>query len=140
MGLRRQGRELALQLLYQVEMTRDPAPEVVRRFWSAQSHARVAREFAEVLVFGTLEQLPAIDQRIAGATENWRLERMAVVDRNVLRMAIYELLFQDQTPPAVVIDEAIEVVRKYGAPESAPFINGVLDAVRRDVESAPSRT
>lgn len=139
MGLRRQGRELALQLLFQVEMTRDPAAEVVRRFWSSQRHARAAEEFAETLAFGTLENLQIIDQRIAGATENWRLERMAVVDRNVLRMAIFELLFHEQTPPAVIIDEAIEVVRKYGAPESAPFINGVLDAVRRDVENAPSR-
>jgi N utilization substance protein B len=140
MGLRRQGRELALQLLFQVEMTRDPAAEVVRRFWSAESHARAAREFAEVLAYGTLENLETIDQRIARATEHWRLERMAAVDRNVLRIAIYELLFTDRTPAAVVIDEAIEVVRKYGAPESAPFINGVLDAVRRDVESTPSRT
>jgi len=140
MGLRRQGRELALQLLFQIEMTRDPAVEVARRFWSAQSHARAAREFAEVLAFGTMENLEAIDRRIAGATEHWRLERMAVVDRNVLRMAVFELLYHDLTPPAVVIDEAIEVVRKFGAPESAPFINGVLDAVRRDVESKPSRT
>jgi N utilization substance protein B len=140
MGLRRQGRELALQLLFQVEMTRDSLGDVAQRFWATQDPDAGARSFAEELAGGTLENLASIDQRIAGATEHWRLERMAAVDRNVLRIAVFELAYRQETPTAVVIDEAIEVVRKYGAPESAPFINGVLDAIHRDVERARART
>jgi N utilization substance protein B len=140
MGLRRQGREFALQLLFQVEMTRDPIVDVAQRFWTTQDPAQDARAFADELAAGTLENLAGIDQRIAGATEHWRLERMAVVDRNVLRIAVFELAYRQETPTAVVIDEAIEVVRKFGAPESAPFINGILDAIRRDVEKARART
>ena len=140
MGLRRRGREFALQLLFQVEMTRDPIIDVAQRFWATQEPDQDARPFADELSAGTLENLAGIDQRIAGATEHWRLERMAVVDRNVLRIAVFELAYRQETPPAVVIDEAIEVVRKFGAPESAPFINGILDAIRRDVEKARART
>jgi N utilization substance protein B len=140
MGHRRQGREYALQLLFQVEMTRDPIAEVELRFWADQSPNQSARDFASELAGGTLKNLADIDQRIAGATEHWRLERMAVVDRNVLRIAVFELAYLQETPTAVVMDEAIEVVRKFGAPESAPFINGVLDAIRRDVERARART
>ena len=140
MGLRRQGREFALQLLFQVEMTRDSIVDVAQRFWTTQDPDQDARAFADELAAGTLENLTGIDQRIAGATEHWRLERMAVVDRNVLRIAVFELAYRQETPTAVVIDEAIEVVRKFGAPESAPFINGVLDAIRRDVEKARART
>lgn len=134
MGLRRRGRELALQLLFQVEMTRDPVADVIRRFWVSEQPETGSRDFAETLARGTLEHLPAIDRRIQGVADNWRLERMAVVDRNVLRLAVFELIVLAETPPVVVIDEAIEVVRRYGAPESVPFINGILDAVRREIE------
>ena len=140
MGHRRQGREYALQLLFQVEMTRDSIAEVEQRFWVSQNPNQVARAFASELAVGTLEKLVDIDERIARATEHWRPERMAVVDRNVLRIAVFELVHSQETPTAVVMDEAIEVVRKFGAPESAPFINGVLDAIRRDVERAGTRT
>jgi N utilization substance protein B len=140
MGLRRQGREYALQLLFQVEMTRDPIAAVEERFWASLQSEPDARAFAGELAQGTLEHLAEIDANIAGATVHWRLERMAVVDRNVLRVAVFELVYRQDTPTAVVIDEAIEVVRKYGAPESAPFINGVLDAIRRDVERERAAT
>ena len=133
MGHRRRSRELALQLLFEVEITRDDPREVVQRFWGTRLVPVDVREFAETLTLGTLEHLGAIDALLDAATEHWRLDRMAIVDRNVLRMAIYELCYRPDIPPAVVIDEAIEVVRKYGSEESAPFINGVLDAVRRRV-------
>jgi len=140
MGHRRQGREYALQLLFQVEMTRDSIADVEQRFWVSQKANQGARAFASELAAGTLDKLDDIDGRIAGATEHWRLERMAVVDRNVLRIAVFELVYHQETPTAVVMDEAIEVVKKFGAPESAPFINGILDAIRRDVEKAGTRT
>ena len=140
MGLRRQGREYALQLLFQVELPSDPITSVEERFWASLQPEADARAFAGELARGTLEHLTEIDATIAGATEHWRLERMAVVDRNVLRVAVFELVYRQDTPTAVVIDEAIEVVRKYGAPESAPFINGSLDAIRRDVERERAAT
>ncbi len=140
MGLRRQGRELALQLLFQVEMTQDGLPEVAARFWRSRQVDPSARAFADKLATGTLSQLQEIDRRIETAAENWRLERMAAVDRNVLRLAVYELISHGATPPAVIIDEAIEVVRRFGAPESAPFINGILDSIRQAIEKAAFRT
>jgi N utilization substance protein B len=85
------------------------------------------REFAKLLLQGTLDHLDDIDAQLAEQTAHWRLERLAAVDRNILRLAMYELLFQADTPHAVVIDEAIEIAKKYGAEESARFVNGVLD-------------
>ena len=98
------------------------------------------QEFAQDLVLGTVENRERIDVEIAAVAEHWRLERMAVVDRNVLRMAIFELMDQPETPPAVVIDEAIEIARKYGSEDSAPFINGILDTIRRRVEKPAAGT
>ncbi len=140
MGSRRRARELALQILFQVEITRDPAALVLERFWSAQPAARATRAFAEELVQGVLNHAAEIDAIIEGGAEHWRLERMAIVDRNVLRTAIYELTRRPETPGPVVIDEAIEVARKYGSQESAPFINGVLDGIRRRIEKARAGT
>jgi N utilization substance protein B len=140
MGRRRQGRELALQILFQVEITCDPPADVLRRFWESRRVPETMREFAQSLVLGTVENRERIDGEIAAVAEHWRLERMAVVDRNVLRMAIFELMDQPETPPAVVIDEAIEIARKYGSEESAPFINGILDSIRRRVEKRAAGT
>jgi N utilization substance protein B len=140
MGRRRQGRELALQILFQVEITCDPPAEVLQRFWESRSVPEEMREFAQELVLGTVENRERIDGEIAAVAEHWRLERMAVVDRNVLRMAIFELIGEPETPPAVVIDEAIEIARKYGSEDSAPFINGILDSIRRRVEKPVAGT
>ena len=140
MGRRRQGRELALQILFQVEITCDPPADVLQRFWESRSVPEEMREFAQSLVLGTAENRERIDGEIAAVAEHWRLERMAVVDRNVLRMAIFELIGEPETPPAVVIDEAIEIARKYGSEDSAPFINGILDSIRRRVEKPAAGT
>jgi N utilization substance protein B len=126
-GTRRRARELALQLLYQNEVT-GAAPEHMQtglEDW--RSAAESIRDFADELLRGTLEHLEEIDDELSRQTAHWRLERLAAVDRNILRLAMFELLFHRETPHAVVIDEAIEIAKKYGAEESARFVNGVLD-------------
>ncbi len=127
MGMRRRARELALQLLYQHEHTGADLDVMQRDFdeWTGASDG--VREFADVLLRGTLSQLEKLDEELALQTAHWRLERLAAVDRNILRLAMYELMHEPDTPPAVVIDEAIEIAKKFGAEESGRFVNGVLD-------------
>ena len=134
MGQRRRARECALQMLFQIDLTGVAPEEVFGTFWRTQNVEPSVRSFSEQLVLGVYEEREATDRLIAGAADRWKLDRMPVVDRNVLRMAVYELLQQPETPAAVVIDEAIEVAKKFGSAESGGFINGILDAVRRRVE------
>ncbi len=132
MGTRRRSRELALQLLYQNELTDAPPEAMQEGFDEWQSAAEGVREFADRLLRGTLSRLAEIDAELGRQTTHWRLERLAAVDRNILRLAMYELMFEEGTPHAVVIDEAIEIAKKYGAKDSGRFVNGVLDGfVRR---------
>jgi N utilization substance protein B len=135
----RQAREAAIQMLYQWEVGRLTVPDVAESFWRigdapAALPERV-RERAAALVQGTVGRIPEIDPIIEAQSTNWRLDRMPVVDRLVLRLAIYELLCEPATPPAVVIDEALELARRFSAEEAVPFINGVLDGVKRRIES-----
>ena len=135
MGSRRRARELALQLLYQHEVTAAPPEQMQVDFEEWRGATEGIREFADLLLRGTLAHLDEIDAVLERQTAHWRLERLAAVDRNILRLALYELLYQTDTPHAVVIDEAIEIAKKYGAEESARFINGVLDGfVKRRAE------
>ena len=134
MGQRRRARECALQMLFQIDLTGTAPPEVFATFWSGQETGEDVRVFAERLVLGVAGELRTLDRAIAISATNWRIERMAVVDRNVLRMAVYELLHDPATPAPVVIDEAIEVAKKFGSEDSGSFINGILDDVRRRVE------
>jgi N utilization substance protein B len=126
-GSRRRARELALQLLYQYELTRAEPERMQADFDEWRGATDGVREFADGLLRGTLDHLAQIDEELERQTAHWRLDRLAAVDRNILRLAMYELLFQSETPPAVVIDEAIEIAKKFGAEESPRFINGVLD-------------
>jgi N utilization substance protein B len=126
-GSRRRARELALQLLYQYELTHAEPERMQADFDEWRGSTDGVREFADGLLRGTLDHLAQIDEELERQTANWRLDRLAAVDRNILRLAMYELLFQSETPPAVVIDEAIEIAKKFGAEESPRFINGVLD-------------
>jgi N utilization substance protein B len=127
MGARRQARELALQLLYQNELT-CAAPEDMERHLEGWQAASVEiRSFADELLRGVLANLEEVDDLLRQQTAHWRLERLAMVDRNILRLAMYELLYRRDTPPAVAIDEAIEIAKKFGAEESPRFVNGVLD-------------
>jgi N utilization substance protein B len=134
MGQRRRAREHALQVLFQIDLSGGTAPEVLEPFWDGLDAADEVRAFTEQLVCGVLAEREAIDRRLVDAAERWRIERMPVVDRNVLRVAIYELLVAE-SPPPVVIDEAVEVAKRFGSEGSAGFINGVLDAVRRRIEN-----
>ena len=131
MGQRRRARECALQMLYQIDQTGGEPQDVFATFWNGELQvAPELRAFAESLVLGVLERRDEMDPLIAACARNWRLERMAVVDRNVLRLAAYELIHDPDTPPAVIIDEAIEISGKFGSADSGKFINGVLDAIR----------
>ena len=128
-GTRRKGRELGLQALYQIEITGDASAAAVESFLSHFEGAAKAKEFARRLVSGVVSQKAETDRRIEQCTENWKLARMAKVDLIILRMATYELVFCPDIPVNVSLDEAIEVAKRFGTPESAAFINGVLDQV-----------
>jgi N utilization substance protein B len=136
-GQRRKARELALQFLYQLEQNAasDPSP-FEAEFWARHAVADDAREFASGLVHGAKRHQAEIDKRIAQSAEHWDLERMAVVDRNILRLAVYELVFEPGVPGKVTINEAIEIGKKFGTAESSRFINGVLDRIHRELRPA----
>ena len=136
MGERRKGREFALQLLYQIDMG-GGREETFPTFWEGKKVSEEARRFAEYLVSGTLEHLAEIDAVLRAGLEHWRLPRIAAVDRSVLRIAVFEFLHEPETPPIVVIDEAIELAKLFGGDESGVFVNGVLDGVRKRLESSP---
>ncbi len=129
MGIRRRGRELALQVLYQIEITGDASSAPLELFWSYFEGNVKAREFARRLVAGVVMHREEIDQLIEQSTDNWKLSRMPKVDLAILRLASYELLFCPDIPLNVSIDEAIEVSKRFSSEDSATFINGVLDHV-----------
>ena len=131
-GKRRKGRELALQLLYGIDLSKKDADEEIRIVEEQSCEDAAVKDFAVKLVKGTIESLKRIDEFIAECSSNWRMDRMASIDRNVMRIAIYEFV-RDETPPAVVIDEAIEIAKKYGTEKSGSFVNGVLDCVRKKI-------
>jgi len=130
MGERHRARELALQMLYRHELSGGDPGTMADDFDELRKAPEGTRRFAMELARGVLENLDALDQDLSIQTANWRLERLAAVDRNILRLAAFELLHLE-TPPAVVIDEAIELAKRFGAGESARFVNGVLDGLRR---------
>lgn len=121
-------------MLFQIDVVGSGPDEVFPSFWAAQPTPDDTRAFAESLVHGVTKYRRWLDRAVASCSEHWRVERMAVVDRNVLRMAVFELVFDPDTPRAVVIDEAIEVAKRFGGEESGAFVNGLLDAVRRGIE------
>lgn len=138
MGKRRKARELALQLLYQLDLwdETDPSPHL-SEFWSRHPVDPEVRAFTEALVRGTKLHQPKIDELIIQYTEHWDLGRMAVVDRNILREGVFELLWLTEVPPKVAINEALEVAKKFSTQESSRFINGILDRVRKELRPTP---
>jgi N utilization substance protein B len=132
---RHRAREAALQMLYQWEVGRASAYEAIATYWPAHDADapldEPLREFANELVRGTIGRVAEIDGILAAHAQNWRVERMAVIDRLVLRLAVYQLLAQPDTPPRVVINEALELARAYSGEDAVAFVNGVLDAVRK---------
>lgn len=129
MSARRKGRELALQVLYQLDMSGEGTERVLESFAESFEHTPKARTFGEALARGVLAHREQIDARIAEASEHWRMERLSRVDANVIRIAVYEMTTPPGLPIQIAINEAVEVVRKFGTTESASFVNGVLDEV-----------
>jgi len=137
MPSRRRSRQRALQILFLWDVRRQPVDEAIAAFfdtlYSEESRAKPQRdEFLDQLVVGSVENVEELDRRITQHAEHWRIERMPTVDRNILRLAVYEMKYSD-TPAPVVIDEALELARRYSNEESVQFVNGVLDAVHRDL-------
>ncbi len=136
MGSRRKARECALQMLFAADVADTPPDEVVRSYWAELGEAEIeqpARDFATRLAAGTLAQLETLDERIRSRAEHWRISRMAIVDRNILRLAVYEFLYEP-TPRTVAINEALEIARRFSTYEATQFINGILDAIKRDLD------
>ena len=129
MGNRTKARELALQLLFYMEFAEGEAGELFNIFCDNFNPAKSIRAFSKKLVFGVHENKKSLDAIIRKSSKNWRLERMSIVDRSILRLGAYEILFMDEMPPKVSINEAIELGKKYGAEESSAFINGILDNI-----------
>ena len=145
MGKRREGREAAVQFLYQSDVNRLPVDEALAAFWKLRTApgkpeaSAKTRAFAEEIVKGVAAHCEAIDARISQYTANYDLNRIAVVDRNILRVGIYEMLHCADVPPVVSINEAIEIAKRFGSDESGRFVNGILDRVRADLPR-PART
>jgi len=133
MGRRRQSREAALQLLYALEIRRTDVSEVLREGWAETMLFSEIRDFTTTLITGVIRHRDEIDAFIQECSTNWSLERIGLVERNILRFAIYELCFLPDIPPNVTINEAVEVAKKYGTEEAPAFINGILDRIKHAV-------
>jgi transcription antitermination protein NusB len=142
MGSRRKARECALQMLFAADVADTDPEQVLRTYWSELGDADTedaARDFATRLAAGTLSRLEELDERIRSRAEHWRIPRMAIVDRNILRLAVYEFLYEP-TPRTVAINEALEIARRFSTYEATQFINGILDAIKRDLDEQQPQT
>ncbi|MBI5073750.1 MAG: transcription antitermination factor NusB [Nitrospirae bacterium] len=130
---RRKAREFALQMLFQYEFTGHRSDfRAVEDLDPAKKEHKDIKQFSEELVSGTLEHLDEIDERIRQAAEHWKMDRMASVDRNIMRFAVFELLYRNDIPPKVTINESLEIAKKFSSSEAASFINGLLDKIARE--------
>ncbi len=139
MGTRRKARECALQMLFAADVGKTPGGVLTSDYWNELGEAVIdekTQEFANNLTLGTLREIGTIDEKIKTRAEHWRIERMAIVDRNVLRLAVYEFLYEE-TPHTVIINEALEIARRFSTFEATQFINGILDAIKHDLEKNP---
>src|SRR5438034_5141153 len=136
MGSRRKARECALQMLFAADVSQTSPDDLVKTYWAELGDAEIeepARDFATRLAMGTLAHTTELDERIRLRAEHWRISRMAIVDRNILRLAVYEFL-HEPTPRTVAINEALEIARRFSTYEATQFINGILDAIKRDLD------
>ncbi len=131
MALRRKAREFALQMLFQWDLNRQKPAAIEAKFWKQARAEKSTRDFAHQLLEGAVHDCAALDKLISQHAKNWRIERMAAIDRAILRLAIFELTGPVDTPPKVAINEALELAKKYSAEDSVPFLNGILDAVAK---------
>lgn len=136
MRKRSRAREFALQILYQIDVTSDDSEGALENFWQSQRHKDEIddsmKDFAARIVRGVMQNLGTVDERIAKHAKNWQLKRMAVVDRNILRLASFELLFCQDIPPKVTINEAVELTKRFSGLEAAKFVNGILDKIKEE--------
>ncbi|MBI4707019.1 MAG: transcription antitermination factor NusB [Candidatus Omnitrophica bacterium] len=133
MRKRTQAREFALQVLYQIDITSDPVQDALDNFWMGHSDEEIEKDikdFTGELVKGVIENIAGIDAKISQYATNWQLDRMAVVDRNVLRMSCFELVFREDIPPKVSINEAVDLAKKYSGIEAGKFVNAILDKIK----------
>lgn len=137
MRKRTKAREIALQILYELDIRKEEAAPFLEDFWQRpdgyKSAEKEIKDFATKLVAGTIENLEKIDSTITSYAQNWQLKRMAVIDRNIIRMGAFELLFLKDIPPKVSINEAVELAKKYGDTESSKFVNGILDRINKEM-------
>jgi len=131
MGKRRKARESALQILFQLEFNKIQPSEALTQFWNERKATNDIKEYSSWLVHGIISNQKQIDRIIQSVSQNWRISRMAAVDLNILRMAVYELFYEENLAPAIVIDEAIEIAKKFSSDKAAAFINGILDTVKK---------
>ncbi len=134
MGLRRKSREATLQILYQLDLSQGDAKELCTAYWQQHELEPEAKEFAEHLVNGVLRNLKEIDHLIESHSTHWKISRMSCVDRNILRIAVFELLYQSDIPASVSLNEAIEIGKKFGTEDSGAFINGILDHIAKELK------
>jgi len=139
MGARREGREAAVQFLYQRDLNAGTNTETVDEFWELRPATKRVREYGMAIAEGVLAHQADIDERIRQTASNYDLHRIAAVDRNILRIAIFEMLFCPDVPPVVSINEAIEIAKRFGSDESGRFVNGILDRIRGEL-NRPART
>lgn len=132
MGTRRKGRETALQILYQMDLSDTPAEKAIQLFWANLGATREGEDFANLIVRGFGANPESVDDKIRAVSQHWRLERMSRVDRNIIRLATYELMCLPDVPGRVTLNEAIELAKRYGNEGSAAFVNGVLDRIASD--------
>lgn len=135
MGKRRKARESTLQILFQLEFDNTKPEEVFNSFWKNKRATKEIKEHSRWLVDKITSHRKNIDPLIQSVSTNWRISRMAIVDRNILRMAVCELLYEESLAPAIVINEAIEIAKKYSSEDGATFVNGILDAVRKEIHA-----
>jgi N utilization substance protein B len=137
LGKRRRSREFALQVLYQLDITKQDAIKTLAQFRNHFFQQEKGDGFEERIVVGVLEHGREIDQLIEQYSENWRLDRISMIDRNILRMAIFELVYCEDIPPKVTLNEAIELGKRYGSEDSGSFINGILDRIQNEAVRKP---
>ena len=134
MGIRRKARENALKILYALEVGDHPVEEAIRQFWEDFEPEDEGREFTEMIVRGTLTHLNELDKVIQKVSIHWKIRRMACIDRNILRMAAYEIFYVEEIPKRVTLNEAIEIAKRYGTEDSWAFINGILDKLASEMD------
>jgi len=136
MGRRRKARESALQILFQLEFNNTQVEKTIIQYWKEKKTSERIIDYSTLLINGIISHQEEIDNLIQSLSNHWRVSRMAVVDRNILRIAVYELLYAENIAPAIVINEAIEIAKKYSSDDAAAFVNGILDAIRKKLETS----